>query len=69
MLDKADYPDFDEESGVLPKDDDSGQLNHPTIFQDNTKSIICYGLFDSVAFYTGLLTTGCREIETLGLFF
>ena len=62
MLDKADYPDFDEESGVLPKDDDSGQLNHPRIFQDNAKAIICYGLLDSVAFYTSLLTTGCREI-------
>ena len=24
VLDKADYPDFDEETGVLPKDDDSG---------------------------------------------
>jgi len=22
VLDKADYPDFDEETGVLPKDDD-----------------------------------------------
>ena len=24
VLDKADYPDFDEETGILPKDDDSG---------------------------------------------
>ena len=27
VLDKADYPDFDEETGILPKDDDSGKLN------------------------------------------
>jgi len=25
VLDKADYPDFDEETGILPKDDDSGK--------------------------------------------
>ena len=24
MLDKADYPDFDEETGILPKEDDEG---------------------------------------------
>lgn len=26
VLDKADYPDFDEETGILPKDDDSGNV-------------------------------------------
>ena len=25
VLDKADYPDFEEETGILPKDDDSGK--------------------------------------------
>ena len=25
VLDKADYPDFEEETGILPRDDDSGK--------------------------------------------
>ena len=25
VLDKADYPDFEEETGILPKEDDSGK--------------------------------------------
>lgn len=34
VLDKADYPDFDEETGILPKDDDSGKWFLPLKGQD-----------------------------------
>lgn len=27
VIDKSEYPDFDEETGLLPKEDDSGEQN------------------------------------------